>query len=166
MKNPNGPSREEKEQWAGALDDALVRNKVELWIRHQKAPIELEDLAFYNDPGLFWCLQTKIPVVEWCGDFNTVMQTLVRRLDRFVWRSHGDLIVIPESYVGLVYASYIQTRDLGNMKSFSCSLGLHWACLDLKRFLSLCGDHPLDLEAPAFVTDVLFLETKKGFVGL
>ena len=152
----------------------MARDKVELWIRHQEAPTELEDLVFCNDPDWFWCVQTRIPAVEYCGDFSSVMQNLVRSLDKFIWRiegrdcslNHGDLIVVPGSNIGLVYARHIQTQDLGWLKHLSCDLGLYWACLDLKRFLGTGGDHPLNLEVSKFTTDITSSGVKKGFVGL
>ena len=152
----------------------MARDKVELWIRHQEAPTELEDLVFCNDLNQFWCVQTRLPAIEYAGDFDSVMSSLVRAFQSYSWNIkghvcwlyHGDLIVVPGHNVGLVYASYVQTLDLGRLKGLSCEMGPRWACMDLGKFLGPRDGNPLSAVPSEFVNDVKSDGVIKGFPGL
>jgi hypothetical protein len=153
----------------------LQRDQVELWVRHHYAPDELEDLIFETDPDWYYCLQTDIPACEFGDDFETGIRNLIRRFGRCSWKldgqvcslNHGDLIIVPGSQAGLIYAVYNQLLDFRRMKHFSCKLGMYWACLDLGRFLGRRYDNPCRMEAPELVLESAVVAGQvKGFPGL
>jgi hypothetical protein len=70
------------------------------------------------------------------------------------------LRIVPGFQAGLIYAVYTHQLDFRRMKHFSCKLGMHWACLDLGRFLGRRYDNPCRMGAPNSFLNPLWLPDK------
>ena len=152
----------------------LVRDRVEVWIRHQFAPKDLDALVFETHPNLFWPIQTGLQCDEYTGNIDSNVKGLIKQLCEMAWSingqseslDHGDLIIIPGKSAWLTYAKWYQTEDLGRMAQFSRDLGDYWACLDLGCFLGPYHGNPINADVSGFVSaKPVFLEPECYFPG-